>query len=250
MAQEGGIRRMWDALCAWFYPSMTDRNLPWGVMHAIAEHRGLLYARELNMLDAPHIDLLVYLIAKLPHGDREAQLLFLETVFAHAEDVESLMVLARLIIARTPQERSVEAMKILQLHRQGFELWDALYQGAAYRVAQGDDADLVLVAYAPLVGFRCFAQALRDTGRSIYLISDKLIADQSADFCGYQFAWHDGIPLCTVVPKDHAWPSRLVVVEDTIKRGSTMRAVCDFIKGVRPDVSIAEIVLARTQPIT
>lgn len=242
------VRPMWDALYRWFYPSVSGRNLPLALVHRIAEQKGLLCAGDLRLLDAQHADLLVYTVLKMLHG-AEIQTLFLRAVCERADehDAEDLVDLVQHVLNGIPPEQTVQAMKLIQLHRQGFELWDRLYEEAARHIGEGN-ADLVLVAYAPVVGLRCFARALARAGRAIYLVSDKLIADACADFCGYRISWRDGAVMVEVVPKNYVWPSRLVVLEDTIKQGTTMRAVSNFIRSSRRDVSIEEIVLARTQP--
>lgn len=240
-----GIRKIWNGLQAWLCPDITGKLLPVSLLHRITEQRGLLYARDLQAIDARmFMDALIYLVAKILHGDPDKQRVFFDAVYAFAEEDDAIAEILRRTLAGLPPDQGVEALKLFQLQRQGFELWEEKYRAAAQRCA-GERKDIVLVAYAPIVGLRAILHAYRDTDCSVYVVSDKLIADAACSFSGYwlRLAWN--VPIATILPKTYVWPGSVAVLEDTVKQGSTLRAVSAFLRA-HGAVEIEEIILARS----
>lgn len=232
-------------------PADPGKILPYSIRRALGDHYGILYPDDLRILaqtDA-YVDILFYLLTKILRHVPDDQYDFLSEAGRHMtdDDHHALMDLIRRKIDGCSPHVGVEAMKLLQINRQGFELWDDLYRGAAERCA-AEGRDIVLVAYAPLVGFQNIVRIYRDTALAVSVISHLRVADAADTFCGNRFVWGpNGACMTTLVRKDAVWPSRLVVLEDTIRRGTTLRAVTDFIRSRSPHTEIQEVVLVKTE---
>jgi hypothetical protein len=235
-------------------PPKPDKILPYGIRMLLGEQKGILYPCDLHILAETEdfVATLVYLVTKLLRHTPERQYEFLSSVASCPvhDQTDEMVRLIRDTIGACDPHRGVEAMKLAQLNRQGFEMWDDLYRHTAADCA-AENRDVVLVAYAPTVGLRHFLAACRGTARGVYLVSDAYIADAAASWCGYVFFQRPcgSVAVERLDKDDTVWPRRIAVVEDTIKRGTTIRAVCNFIREGAPDADVREIVLARTDVV-
>lgn len=228
-------------------PYYPDKILPLAIRGALNAQRGRLFPKDLFVLgDAEYgyAVVLVYLIAKMLHGKGELQREFLAEVSYCAVRGPETRGLVRAWIKRLDPGWGVDAAKLIQLNRQGFEMWDDLYRDAFTQCAQRQ-LPLVLVAYAPLVGLRWAVQLYQSIGQDILIISHLLVADSSAPYCGYRLWWRAEKPQVDFLEKSFSFPEAVMIVENTVKKGLTLRAVREFIESRRPGIQIEEMVLNR-----
>jgi len=233
-------------------PHYPWKILPHAVRYALDVQQGKLFAKDLSILsnaEYGYTAVLCYLVAKMLHGREEPQKRFLAEVSRCAIFGPETRGLVREWIARLDPDWSVAAAKLLQLNRQGFELWDDLYRDAFTQCAERK-LPLVLVAYAPLIGFRWAVKLYRPIGREIFIISHLLGDDPAASYCGYRLWWQNGEPQIDFLDKSFLFPEAVILFEDTVKKGSTLRAVREFIESRRPDIHIEEIILNRLSPVS
>ncbi len=221
--------------------------LPATVRQALNAQNGQLFQKDLRVLASCEWGFAVvvfYLLIKMLHGQRNFQRELLAEMSVCAIRGPETRGLVRAWIDQLDPEWSVAAAKIVQLNRQGFEMWDDRYRDAIGHCAE-QGLPLVFVAYAPLVGFRWAVKLYQSTGQEIFVVSHLLVNDPAATYCGYRIWWKNEEPNVDVLDNKFSWPDAVIVLEDTVKHGTTLRAVKDYLLTRRSDMQIQEVVLSR-----
>jgi len=245
-------RRWFGTISGLILPKIgqTGIVLPEAVRTALSAQNGNLFKKDLEVLatrEYRYTDSVIYLLAKMLHPWPELQKRFLAEVSFCCVRGPDTRALVRAWIGRIDPSWGVPAAKIIQLNRQGFELWDDLYRQSTKECA-GRGLPLVLVAYATLVGFRWAVRTYQQTEQDIFIVSHLLTDDPTIDYCGYRLSWRRHKPQVDFLSKSFSWPEAVIILEDTVKEGITLRTVKDYIVEQRPDIRIEEIILNRTSP--
>ena len=221
--------------------------LPAGIRQVLNAQRGQLFQKDLRVLISCEWGFAVvvfYLMVKMLHGRQDLQRELLADMSMCAIRGPETRGLMRSWVERLDPGWSVAAAKIAQLNRQGFEMWGDLYRDTIGRCAE-QGLPLVLVAYAPLVGFRWAVKLYQSTGQDIFVVSHLLTGDPAAPYCGYRIWWKDEEPNVDVLDNKFSWPDAVIVLEDTVKHGTTLRAVKNYLLSCKPTIQIKEVVLSR-----
>lgn len=130
------------------------------------------------------------------------------------------------ILAHAPQlppDTQVDAMKLAQYSRQGFEQWRTLFAAKAQEAA-ARPAPTYLIGHSMFSALIPFVQAHAHARKPLSILMPDMLADAAQPACGYRI--QDGTVV--LLPKDFAREAGAAIIDDVRNTGATAEAITRF----------------------
>lgn len=175
------------------------------------------------------LDQSIYLMMKILDTDPERQLQLLRSIASieerNPDEIEPMHRILKEEFDALPEDASVQATKLAQVSRQGFNTWSDAYSDVAYQWDERyeDEPTPFLVGYATFGGLRKFLDAFRHDSRDLHLLIPNWIQNKDQEYCGYKVHTDADSVEVIPLPKDFDRPDNALILDDTIATGKGMR---------------------------
>jgi hypothetical protein len=203
--------------------------LPSDVRYALRYREAQLGKSELlDLVRNGLADEALYLLLKIQNDDPLAQAEIMAVVSQsvienRSPEVEVLRPFLESYINQLDGEKTVNAMKLAQHSRQGFELWRGLYRNKAKMAALRDNPTYIL-GNSMFFGLTSFIYEHERVAKDLNILMPNQIKDEQNKNCGYVML--EGSVL--VVPKGFQRENNAVIIDDVHNTGETEKLVRDF----------------------
>lgn len=211
------------------------RLLPFDVRYALRYKKAVLNSVELTqLLKAGFIDETLYLATKILDSQPEKQQKLLEDLvnefLKNPQDRTQIIKTLELALQQTDQNKTVQAGKLAQLSRQGFDSWNALYERKSEQfIEEAGDRTPVLVAYATLRGLRHFIGALQKHNKGImYIMIPERLNDINSRDWGYRIVLDHPEKKVHSLSKELDRSTNLVLIDDVKRTGVQLDKLLRF----------------------
>lgn len=211
----------------------TYKLLSPDILYSLECNKGNLGKSELSRLvEQGFTDEATYLVTKSLSKDKPAQQAFLEQwidrTMQHPSNPLAVAPLLKETVQRLPTNTSVNAKKLFQLNRQGFELYQDRFAEISRQSRQNHETP-ACIAYAGVLGLRKTVEQYKETDTPVDILIPDWIEDPTDKVCGYQISLQqDAGKRVQLLPKDFPRPARFSLIDDTINTGNHMQRIWDF----------------------
>jgi hypothetical protein len=210
----------------------TEKILPSDVRYALKYAQGLIRPADIETLNHSHfVPEATYMLTKgLANNPEQHSKYLKQLVTLYKEKAESfknqVVVLNDEYIKSLPKDQEIDALKLAQISRQGFDLWQEKYKETAEQLAQ-ESKSIFLLANSTIVGLEHFVKAFAEAQKELNIIFPEFI-EKKLETIGYSYSFEENQITTSDINRDFHRPENAVILDDTKNTGETFRDIALF----------------------
>jgi hypothetical protein len=209
----------------------TEKVLPSDVRYAMQYKEAKLGRSEiLDLANNGFSQEGLYLLLKAAVATPTLQREFIEALVAEVstatldtDSEQALRVFVAEQVSKLPEEAVVDAMKLAQYSRQGFELWHKKFADAARESASRFNPTYI-VGHSMFTGLAAFMSEHTQAQKPLHILLPSWIEDTTEQSCGYVIV--DGEVL--LLYKDFTREADAIIIDDVKNTGETEQTLTAF----------------------
>lgn len=213
-----------------------EKLLPESIRYALRYGEGKIHKEDVETLNHSHfIPEASYMTAKLlTTFDEKAYQQYLSeliSLFVQKEIDQTILQkqnqnLNDTTLKNIPKTIEVSAMKLAQISRQGFDLWQEKYKELAHELVSTDQ-ELFLTLNSTIIGLKHFTEEYGKNNKPISFIVPEFI-EGGKDIIGFMCEFKtDGVVL-KEISKDFIRPDNAIIIDDVKNTGETEKIIRTF----------------------
>lgn len=210
----------------------TEKILPSDIRYALKYAQGHIKPIDIETLNHSHfISEATYVLTKGLSGNLERHASYLkELVTLYKEKTENVknqvIELNDQYINSLPKDQEIDALKLAQISRQGFDLWQEKYKETAERLAQ-ERKSIFLLANSTIIGLEHFVKAFARINKELNIIFPEYI-EKKLETIGYSYSFEENQVSTSNINRDFDRPEDAVILDDTRNTGETFKEIASF----------------------
>lgn len=205
-----------------------EKILPESVRYALAHNEAKVGRDTIEILNNNHFTPEAsYLLTKLLETNEDMRFKYISAlVEAYSQSNQENLRAQKIteeFLKDISNEREVDAMKLAQLSRQGFEFWQEQYQQKAKELSQKDE-DTFLLANSTIIGLKPIVQEFYNKKKSFGIIFPKNILDDST-ILGYEYIFENTAYKPILIGRNTDNFTKCVLLDDVENTGETRKLI-------------------------
>lgn len=214
------------------FEKKTEKILPSDIRYALKYAQGLIKPADIETLNHSHfVPEATYVLTKGLASNEEQHFNYLkELVTLYKEQAETvknqILELNDVYLKSIPKDQEIDALKLAQISRQGFDLWQEKYKEIAERLIK-EDKSLFLLANSTIVGLEHFVKAFAKAQKELNIIFPEYI-EKNLETIGYSYSFKEQKITSSKITRDFDRPENAVILDDTKNTGETFKEISSF----------------------
>lgn len=211
------------------FESNPYKILPESVRYALLHKNAKFGFDEINILAKSGFEsqaayLLIKAVADDPAAQRRILSQYVKLILDNND--ERISVAIQFLIDENQDllqvSQTVDAMKIAQLSRQGFDFWNKLYSASSAFLSNNVEKETFLIGHSTLVGLPSFVRDFEKNAQKLHILIPNLL-NESNTMCGYSIS--DGN--VDFIESNFVRPEA-ILVDDVLNTGESVNEVKQF----------------------